>query len=119
MTEVAAGQNRIRQILRNLLGNAIRFTKNGDISLYADLVKVNGKQQLRFTVKDTGVGIPLEAQKGLFNSLEQSTKLTNASFAGRLRLIVSKDLSKLMGGEIGIISETGKGSQFWFTVNVD
>ena len=118
-SEILADKNRIRQILRNLLGNAIRFTKSGEISLYADMVEKEGKQLLRFTVKDTGVGIPLEAQKGLFDSLEQSTKLTNSSFAGRLRLIVSKNLAELMGGEIGVISETGNGSQFWFTVTSD
>jgi signal transduction histidine kinase len=115
-SEVIADKNRIRQILRNLLGNAIRFTKSGEISLYADSLEENGKHLLRFTVKDSGVGIAKEAQKGLFDSLEQSTKLTNSSFAGRLRLIVSKNLAELMGGEIGVISETGKGSQFWFTV---
>jgi len=118
-SQVRADLTRIRQILRNLLGNAIRFTKEGEVSLYVDMYEKNGIQRLRFTVKDSGVGIPAEAQKGLFDSLEQQTKLTNSSFAGRLRLIVSKNLAELMGGEIGVISEPGQGSQFWFTVQFD
>ncbi len=113
---VNADTARIRQILRNLLGNAIRFTREGEVSLYVDLYNKDDTQLLRFTVKDSGVGIPAEAQHGLFDSLERQTKLTNSSFAGRLRLIVSKNLAELMGGEIGVISEPGKGSQFWFTV---
>ncbi|WP_196140553.1 HAMP domain-containing sensor histidine kinase [Aliikangiella sp. G2MR2-5] len=117
-SQVKADLTRIRQILRNLLGNAIRFTKSGEVTLYADMVEKDGENLLRFTVKDSGVGIPVDAQKGLFDSLEQQTKLTNSSFAGRLRLIVSKYLAELMGGEIGVISEQGKGSQFWFTVKI-
>ncbi|WP_444997892.1 sensor histidine kinase [Aliikangiella sp. IMCC44359] len=114
--EVTADLFRVKQILRNLLGNAIRFTKVGEVSLYADIVNNEMGKMLRFTVKDTGVGIPQEAQKDLFASLEQTTKLTNSSFAGRLRLIVSHQLTELMGGEIDVISESGKGSQFWFTI---
>ncbi len=115
-TTIRADLYRVKQILRNLLGNAIRFTKSGEVSLYADTTMQNGKQLLRFTITDTGIGIPLDAQKGLFDSLQQTTKLSNSSFAGRLRLIVSKHLAELMGGEIGVISERNKGSQFWFTV---
>lgn len=118
-SQVRADLIRIRQILRNLLGNAIRFTKEGEVSLYVDMYEKESIKRLRFTVKDSGVGIPSEAQKGLFDSLEQQTKLTNSSFAGRLRLIVSKNLAELMGGEIGVISEPGKGSQFWFTVQFE
>jgi len=113
---IKADLHRIKQILRNLLGNAIRFTKSGEVSLYADTTMQSGKQLLRFTITDTGIGIPPDAQKGLFDSLQQTTRLSNSSFAGRLRLIVSKYLADLMGGEIGVISEIGKGSQFWFTV---
>ena len=116
---VFADMFRIKQILRNLLSNAIRFTKQGEVSLYADLTAKGGFKLLRFTIKDTGIGIPHEAQKELFASMAQSTKLISSSFAGRLRLIVSRYLTELMGGEIGVISETGKGSQFWFTVRLD
>ncbi|MFT6733636.1 MAG: signal transduction histidine kinase [Polaribacter sp.] len=113
---IKADLHRIKQILRNLLGNAIRFTKSGEVSLYADTTMQSDKHLLRFTITDTGIGIPPDAQKGLFDSLQQTTRLSNSSFAGRLRLIVSKYLADLMGGEIGVISEIGKGSQFWFTV---
>ena len=113
---IIADEYRIKQILRNLLGNAIRFTKNGEVSLYAELSDYNGQTQLKFTIADTGIGITPAAQKELFDSLEQTTKLRNSSFAGRLRLIVSKKLAELMGGEIGVDSDLGKGSRFWFTV---
>ncbi|MDQ7049449.1 MAG: ATP-binding protein [Enterobacterales bacterium] len=113
---ISADEYRVKQILRNLLGNAVRFTKQGEVSVYADIVENNSKKLIRFTIADTGIGISPQAQKELFDSLQQTTKLTNSSFAGRIRLIVSKQLAELMGGEIGVISEVGKGSQFWFTV---
>lgn len=113
---VKADVFRVKQILRNLLGNAIRFTKSGEVSLYTDVSAKNGHKLLRFTIADTGIGLSPEAQKEIFDSLQQTTKLSNASFAGRLRLIVSKHLAEQMGGEIGVISEIGQGSQFWFTV---
>lgn len=110
---------RVRQIMKNLIGNSIRFTKEGEVRLSCDIVMHNSEQFVRITVKDTGVGIPKEAQKGLFDSLQQKTKLTNSSFAGRLRLIVSKKLSELMGGSIGVESEPQQGSTFWFTVAIN
>ncbi len=113
---VKADVFRVKQILRNLLANAIRFTKSGEVSLYADVSAKGGHKLLRFTIADTGIGMSADAQKGIFDSLQQTTKLSNSSFAGRLRLIVSKNLAELMGGEIGVISETGQGSQFWFTI---
>ena len=113
---VLADSFRVKQILRNLLGNAIRFTRSGEVTLYADLTTHNSEKRLRFTIADTGIGMSPDAQKGIFDSLQQTTKLSNSSFAGRLRLIVSKNLADQMGGEIGVISEIGKGSQFWFTI---
>ncbi len=113
---ITADAFRIRQILRNLLGNAIRFTKSGEVTLYADMSAKGGNKLLRFTIADTGIGMSTEAQKEIFDSLQQTTKLSNSSFAGRLRLIVSKHLTELMGGEIGVISQIGQGSQFWFTI---
>jgi len=113
---LTADEYRIKQILRNLLGNAIRFTKTGEVTLYADLTAKGGHKLLRFSISDTGIGISPAAQRELFDSLEQTTKLSNSSFTGRLRLIVSKKLAELMGGEIGVKSEIGQGSQFWFTV---
>lgn len=115
-TTVIADDYRIKQIIRNLLGNAIRFTKDGEVSLFADTTIKGDDKFLRFTIADTGIGISPAAQKDVFDSLEQSTKLNNSSFAGRLRLIVSKMLAELLGGEIGLNSELGQGSQFWFTV---
>ncbi|MBI2382283.1 MAG: hypothetical protein HYV16_16130 [Gammaproteobacteria bacterium] len=110
---------RIQQILSNLVGNAVRFTKDGEVAVYVDILQPAETRYLRFSVVDTGVGIPKDAQAGLFDSLDQSSKLTNASFAGRLRLIVARELTALMGGEIGVSSEPGKGSRFWFTVKQD
>ncbi|MCP4271395.1 MAG: hypothetical protein GY781_05430 [Gammaproteobacteria bacterium] len=115
---VLGNQQAISKVLDNLISNAIRFTKKGYIQLSVDYQN-DGKQMfLRFTVSDTGIGIPESALKTLFDSLDKDTDLVNSSFAGRLRLIVSKQLCELMGGQIGVRSQQEKGSQFWFTVNI-
>ncbi len=111
--------NRVHQLLQNLVGNAVRFTKEGEVGVFVDIWERNNQKLLRFTVSDTGVGLPKDAVATLFESLESRSKLTNASFAGRLRLIVAKMLAECMGGEIGVTSEPGKGSRFWFTVAME
>ncbi len=107
---------RTRQIIKNLIGNAIRFTKEGEVSIFTDFMLQDSEPYLRFTIKDSGIGIPQDAQKSLFDSFDKRSRLTNSSFAGRLRLIVSKKLAELMGGEIGVNSALNQGSRFWFTI---
>ncbi len=109
-------RQRIHQVLYNLAGNAIRFTKDGSVGIYIDMLYEKGRQYIRFTVTDTGIGIPKPAQESVFESFDAHSRLTTSSFAGRLRLIVSKKLTRLMGGDIGVVSEVGKGSRFWFTI---
>ena len=115
---IFGAQKSIVKILNNLLSNAIRFTDKGSIRITVDNQSTAEKRLLRFTVTDTGIGIPESALPGLFDSLDKDTDLVNSSFTGRLRLIVSKQLCELMGGEIGALSKQGVGSQFWFTIDI-
>ncbi len=111
---------RLRQILVNLKGNALKFTERGDVSLNVDVEQESEKDvMLRFEVRDTGIGIPAEAQEHIFDAFSQA----DASMARRhegtgLGLAISKQLVGMMGGEIGVESEPGKGSLFWFTVRL-
>ncbi len=111
---------RIRQILVNLLSNANKFTKNGTITLTVkqeDLVE----EQIRlfFSVKDTGIGIPASKLHTLFDTYTQAHKSTTREFGGTgLGLYISQSLAKLMGGTIKIDSAEGKGSEFYFTLNL-
>lgn len=108
----------VMKVLDNLISNAIRFTDHGQIRLDVENLSQDSKKLVRFTVSDTGVGIPENALPTLFDSLDKDTQLVNSSFTGRLRLIVSKGLCEAMGGEIGVRSQQGKGSQFWFTIDL-
>ncbi len=115
---VKSDPTRLRQILLNLLGNAFKFTAQGKVELRVKSVP-DHPEELRFEVSDTGIGISPEQQKKLFASFAQADKSTSRQFGGTgLGLSISKKLSELMGGRIGVESEAGKGSCFWFTVRV-
>ncbi len=102
---------RIRQILLNLAGNAVKFTEQGEVRILIERLP-NG---LRFAVHDTGIGIPPEARERLFASFSQVDASTTRRFGGTgLGLAISKKLAEGMGGRIGVDSEPGKGSCFWF-----
>jgi two-component system, sensor histidine kinase and response regulator len=112
---------RLRQVLINLAGNAVKFTKEGEVSLRAErLQSTEGKEQVQFVVEDTGIGIPEEKQRKIFEAFTQADASTTREFGGTgLGLSISMKLVRLMGGEIWVESRAGAGTKFCFTVKLD
>ena len=111
---------RLRQILINYVNNAIKFTEQGEIIIRAILLEKNEKDNLlRFEVQDTGIGMTRKEMAGLFQMFRQADSSTSRKYGGSgLGLAISKGLAELMGGEVGVESEAGKGSTFWLTVRL-
>jgi signal transduction histidine kinase len=117
---VAGDPVRLRQILVNLVGNAIKFTSSGGVMLSVQSESQEGEHVVvRFTVKDSGIGIPLDRQKDIFSAFTQADNSTTRQYGGTgLGLTISRRLTELLGGSIWVESEPGKGSSFIFTAKL-
>ncbi len=111
---------RIRQVLMNLVGNAVKFTERGAVTLAVRSIITTGEQaKIRWVVRDTGKGIPPEQRHRLFQAFSQIDSSTTKSVGGTgLGLAISRQLVELMGGKIGFESEVNRGSVFWFELNL-
>jgi PAS domain S-box-containing protein len=112
--------NRLRQVVTNLVGNAIKFTVKGEVALNVQIEAEDGQDRiLRFTVSDTGIGIPKGKQESIFDSFSQADASTTRKYGGTgLGLTISARLVAMMGGRIWVESEPGRGSEFHFTVRL-
>jgi PAS domain S-box-containing protein len=121
---VAGDPGRFRQILSNLVGNAVKFTQAGEVRVHVrldeELQEDTPRTRLRVEVSDTGIGIAREARARLFEPFSQADASFTRRFGGTgLGLTIAKELAEQMGGAIGVDSEPGRGSTFWFTVQLD
>jgi two-component system sensor histidine kinase RpfC len=122
MPEVPPGlcgdAHHLRQVLINLAGNAVKFTERGSVTVHVSVQEeTDASVRLKFSVRDTGVGIPPEAQQRIFDSFAQADQSTTRRFGGTgLGTTIAKQLVELMGGRIGLESAVGLGSTFWFEI---
>ncbi len=117
ISRVIGDPGRIRQILNNLVGNAIKFTDEGEVCTYCKVIREKDHAKISFRISDTGIGIPEERIKDLFNSFTQVDSSTTRKFGGTgLGLVISKRLCEMMGGNITVKSVHGKGSEFYFEI---
>jgi signal transduction histidine kinase/DNA-binding response OmpR family regulator/HPt (histidine-containing phosphotransfer) domain-containing protein len=112
---------RVRQVLTNLVSNALKFTEQGEVVISVSVAEETATHALvRFSVKDSGIGIPADRVARLFRSFSQVDASTTRKFGGTgLGLAISQRISEIMGGKIGVDSEEGKGSTFWFTARLE
>ena len=119
-SRVKGDPSRLRQILTNLVGNAIKFTKNGEVVIKASVTEFDNKLQLCCTISDTGIGIPEDKIVNLFDSFTQVDATTTRKYGGTgLGLAIVKQLSELMGGHVEVESQLGKGSCFTFFIELE
>jgi len=118
---VIADRDRIRQVVNNLVGNAIKFTDRGEVELFVDAERTDGNSvELTFSIRDTGIGIPPEKQAEIFEPFAQADGSTTRRYGGTgLGLAISTRLVELMGGNLWVQSEPGRGTTFSFTLSCE
>ncbi|MBL4803558.1 MAG: response regulator [Alphaproteobacteria bacterium] len=118
---VKTDPTRLRQVILNFLSNAVKFTENGDVTILVEnLGNMHPAEELKFSIIDTGIGIPRELQHNLFEEFTQADSSITRRFGGTgLGLSICKKIAYILGGSVGVESEEGEGSTFWFVIPID